>query len=81
MGSRASQCFPEGAPPLRIQIPLATIAHFRLAPCLASSMLFASLRPGRRPGLRALTTPARGTTWLLRDGRLSDDSGGPRKAS
>jgi hypothetical protein len=24
-------------------------------------MLFAALRPGRRPGLRALTTPPRGT--------------------
>ena len=42
-----------------------TIAHFMLAPCSASSMLFASLRPGRRPGLRALTTPARGTTWAI----------------
>jgi len=50
---------------LRIQIPLPTIAHFRLAPCSASSLLFASLRPGRRPGLRALTTPARGTTWAI----------------
>ena len=38
-----------------------TIAISMLAPCSASSMLFASLRPGRRPGLRALTTPARGT--------------------
>ncbi len=39
-----------------------TIAPFMLAPCSASSMLFASLRPGRRPGLRALTTPPRGTS-------------------
>ena len=51
-----------------------TIARLMLAPCSASSMLFASLRPGRRPGLRALTTPPRGTSRLLRDGRLSDDS-------
>jgi hypothetical protein len=28
---------------------------------LVSSMLSAALRPGRWPGLRALTTPARGT--------------------
>ncbi len=42
-----------------------TIALIMLAPCSASSMLFASLRPGRRPGLRALTTPARGTTWAI----------------
>ena len=38
-----------------------TIALFMLAPCSVSSMLFAALRPGRRPGLRALTTPPRGT--------------------
>jgi hypothetical protein len=31
-------------------------------------MLSASLRPGPWPGLRALTTPARGTDWPLRDG-------------
>jgi hypothetical protein len=42
-----------------------TIASLTLAPCSASSMLFASLRPGRRPGLRALTTPARGTCLAL----------------
>jgi hypothetical protein len=42
-----------------------TIALFMLAPCSASSMLFAALRPGRRPGLRALTTPPRGTTWAI----------------
>ena len=65
----------------RIQIPLPTIAYFRLAPCSASSMLFASLRPGRRPGLRALTTPPRGTTWAIARCRLSDGWGGPRKAS
>jgi len=38
-----------------------TIASARLAPCSPSSMLSASRRPGRRPRLRALTTPARGT--------------------
>jgi hypothetical protein len=42
-----------------------TIASLTLAPCSASSMLFASLRPGRGPGLRALTTPARGTCLAL----------------
>ncbi len=42
-----------------------TIALRMLAPCSASSMLFATLRPGRRPGLRALTTPARGTCLAL----------------
>ncbi len=31
-----------------------TIASLMLAPCSASSMLFASLRPGRRPGLRGI---------------------------
>ena len=44
-----------------------TIASMMLAPCSASSMLSASLRPGPWPGLRALTTPARGTHWQLRD--------------
>ncbi len=39
-----------------------TIAFLMLAPCSAPSMLFASLRPGRWPGLRALTTPPRGTS-------------------
>jgi hypothetical protein len=42
-----------------------TIATSMLAPCSASSMLFASLRPGRWPGLRALTTPSRGTSLAL----------------
>jgi hypothetical protein len=42
-----------------------TIAPFMLAPCSASSMLCASLRPCRRPGLRALTTPPRGTCLAL----------------
>jgi hypothetical protein len=46
----------------------ATIARMMLAPCSASSMLSAALRPGPWPGLRALTTPARGTDWQLRDG-------------
>ena len=45
-----------------------TIASMMLAPCSASSVLSASLRPGLWPGLRALTTPARGTDWQLRDG-------------
>jgi hypothetical protein len=49
-----------------------TIASLMLVPCSASSMLFASLRPGRRPGLRALTTPARGTDWQWRDGDHCD---------
>jgi hypothetical protein len=42
-----------------------TIASMMLAPCSASSMLSASLRPGRWPGLRALTTPPRGTSPAL----------------
>ena len=42
-----------------------TIAFFMLVPCSASSMLFAALRPGRRPGLWALTTPPRGTHLAL----------------
>ena len=42
-----------------------TIAPLMLAPCSASSMHFASLRPRRGPGLRALTTPARGTCLAL----------------
>jgi hypothetical protein len=50
-----------------------TIARFMMAPCSASSMLFAALRPGRRPGLRALTTPPRGTFRQLRDGRQAVD--------
>ena len=45
-----------------------TIASTMLAPSSALSMLSASLRPGLWPGLRALTTPARGTDWQLRDG-------------
>jgi len=51
----------------------ATIARMMLAPCSTSSMLFASLRPGPWPGLRALTTPARGTDWQWRDGDHCDD--------
>ena len=39
----------------------ATIAISILVPCSASSMLSAPLRPGRPPGLRALTTPPHGT--------------------
>jgi hypothetical protein len=52
-----------------------TIAPTMLAPCSASSMLFAWLRPGPRPGLRALTTPVRGTVGQLRDGGPCDASG------
>ena len=51
-----------------------TIAPMMLAPCSASSTLSASLRPGRRPGLRALTTPVRGTVRQLRDGGRSDEA-------
>ena len=51
----------------------ATIARMMLAPCSTSSMLSASLRPGPWPGLRALTTPARGTDWQWRDGDNCDD--------
>jgi hypothetical protein len=51
-----------------VRIGPTTIASMILAPCSASSMLCASLRPGRWPGLRALTTPPRGTDWQLRDG-------------
>lgn len=51
-----------------------TIAFLMLAPCSASSMLSASLRPGQWPGLRALTTPARGTDRQLRDGGRSDEA-------
>ena len=43
----------------------ASIAPLSLAPCSASSMLCAPLRPGLWPGLRALTTPARGTVLAL----------------
>ena len=49
------------------------IAFLMLAPCSASSMLSAPLRPGHRPGLRALTTPPRGTFRQLRDGRQPVD--------
>jgi hypothetical protein len=58
---------------LTLEVSHATIAWMMLAPCSASSMLSASLRPGHRPGLRALTTPARGTDWQLRDGGRSDE--------
>lgn len=50
-----------------------TIAPMMLAPCSPSSMLFASLRPGRWPSLQALTTPPRGTHLQLRDGGQPDD--------
>lgn len=42
-----------------------SIASVSLLPCSPSSMLCASLRPGRWPGLRALTTPPRGTVLAL----------------
>jgi hypothetical protein len=58
---------------LTLEVGHATIARMMLAPCSASSMLSASLRPGHGPGLRALTTPARGTDWPLRDGGQSDE--------
>lgn len=45
-----------------------TIASTMLAPCSVWSMLSASLRPGPWPGLRALTTPARGSGRRIRDG-------------
>jgi hypothetical protein len=51
----------------------ATIARMMLVPFSVSSMLSASLRPGRWPGLRALTMPARGTDWQLRDGGRADE--------
>ena len=57
----------------RARIGCSTIARMMLAPCSASSMLSASLRPGQWPGLRALTTPARGTDWQLCDGGRSDE--------
>ena len=58
---------------LALELGHFTIAAMMLAPCSASSMLSASLRPGQWPGLRALTTPARGTDWQLRDGGRSDE--------
>ena len=42
-----------------------SIAPVSLMPCSPSSMLFAPLRPGPRPGLRALTTPPRGMVLAL----------------
>jgi hypothetical protein len=58
---------------LALELGHSTIAPMTLAPCSASSMLSASLRPGQWPGLRALTTPARGTDRQLRDGGRSDE--------
>ena len=49
------------------------IAFLMLAPCSASSMLSAPLRPGPWPGIRALTTPTRGTFQQLCDGRQPVD--------
>ena len=66
IGSRACPCSPgRRCHVLRSRSSRRTIAPLMLAPCSASSMLFASLRPGRRPGLRALTTPPRGTRWAI----------------
>jgi hypothetical protein len=59
---------------LTLEVGHATIAWMTLAPCSASSMLSASLRPGQWPGLRALTTPARGTYLQLRDGGRTDEA-------
>lgn len=42
-----------------------SIASVSLMPCSPSSMLCAPLRPGQGPGLRALTTPLRGTVLAL----------------
>jgi hypothetical protein len=61
IGPRASHDVLEDSSRSWIEIVLRTIAHLMLVPCSVSSMLFAALRPGRRPGLRALTTPPRGT--------------------
>src|SRR5262249_44142530 len=56
-----SDVSPGEASRLQAEIQWSTIALLMLAPCPASSKLFASLPPGRRPGFRALTTPPRGT--------------------
>ena len=51
ISSCASHLFPERRHVCRSRFRHRTIALIMLAPCSASSMLFASLRPGRRPGL------------------------------
>ena len=60
-------------PGLALRSSRATIARMMLVSCSSSSMLSATLRPGRWPSLRALTTPARGTDWQWRDGDHCDD--------
>jgi hypothetical protein len=65
IGLPASHVFPEGTSRFGSRSCRRTIARFMLAPGSASSMLFAALRPGRWPGLRALTTPPRGTSRAL----------------
>lgn len=60
VGSRAVPAFLQNLSRSLVMIIPPTIAPTMLAPCSASSMLSAWLRPGPRPGLRALTTPARG---------------------
>jgi hypothetical protein len=60
--SGRSNMFPAEASRLQTRSRRRAIALLMLAPCSVSSMLFAALRPGRRPGLRALTTPPRGTS-------------------
>ena len=72
---------PESARRSPYQLCACTIAHSILVPCSASSMLFAALRPGPRPGLRALTTPARGTTWAIARWPVSDGSSAQRDSS
>ena len=73
IGSRTGAVLLKNTTTIGTSIELHTIAPMMLAPCSASSMLSASLRPGRWPGLRALTTPARGTDWQWRDGDDCDD--------
>ena len=75
IGSRTSAVLLKNTTTIRdFRSNCTTIAPMMLAPCSASSMLSASLRPGRWPGLRALTTPARGTDRQLRDGGRSDEA-------
>ena len=69
ISSCASPVFPQKRCARRRRSRQRTIAFFMLTPCSASSMLSAALRPGPRPGLRALTMPPLGmsqatTRWL-----------------
>jgi hypothetical protein len=68
-----TRVFGEARLDLALELGHSTITPMMLAPCSVSSMLSASLRPGQWPGLRALTTPARGTDWQSRDGGRSDE--------